>query len=295
MRSWRRPQLSLSIHRAQCTVRSSVRVRSLQKAFPQKVGRIALILNPGGLASDRSSDVCKRHMDRCARGLHTRKRRRQAVPKDTPVATPTQRSTDEAVPVSMEDLPPLDTDFDFDIAHLSGPEFQPAAPSAQTILEAHCEAEATASQPGSAPSVRLQSLLSTTPPPDALNLTPWAAAPHVASFFSQFHPFFPIVHKPSFSVSDSPRPLLSIIVAIGMFYSARSTSSHNDIAVRGPSQKLWATGVQQLEHIVGYIGVSSASRCSPPHTGSERLQQIPGTLASPSMAAAHRLRKLLRR
>ena len=76
---------------------------------------------------------------------------------------------------------------------------------------------------------------------------------HTASYFSHFHPFLPILHRPTFRLSTAPSLVVSIVVAIGITYtpSHASSSGTDDHAIS--SNKLWEDGAAKLQSSVSLL------------------------------------------
>ncbi|PYH93104.1 hypothetical protein BO71DRAFT_484904 [Aspergillus ellipticus CBS 707.79] len=62
------------------------------------------------------------------------------------------------------------------------------------------------------------------------------------SYFSHFHPTFPIIHKPSFDAASSPEPLRKAIAAIGALYDGEGNMAQ--------SRSLFESGYQALDSYV---------------------------------------------
>ncbi|KAH6711724.1 hypothetical protein BKA61DRAFT_611480 [Leptodontidium sp. MPI-SDFR-AT-0119] len=88
------------------------------------------------------------------------------------------------------------------------------------------------------------------PPLSPLNLPPEEIANHVESYFSNFHPALPILHRPSFSQSETTPIMLKIMVAIGSLYSGRRKVSSDSVRLHQMSQDLWRSGSYELGILV---------------------------------------------
>lgn len=70
------------------------------------------------------------------------------------------------------------------------------------------------------------------------------AMSHASSYFLHFQPFLPIVHRPTFSINTTQPALVSIVVAIGRFYSPQPDGASPS---RYLSDALWDSGIEELE------------------------------------------------
>ncbi|KAH8599092.1 hypothetical protein B0O99DRAFT_669084 [Bisporella sp. PMI_857] len=83
-----------------------------------------------------------------------------------------------------------------------------------------------------------------------LNLPASEISNHVTSYFINFHPALPILHRPSVSPATTPTLMLKIIVAIGCLYSGRRKTSNDRDGLHQLSQELWKSGGEELERFV---------------------------------------------
>lgn len=80
---------------------------------------------------------------------------------------------------------------------------------------------------------------------------------NIKAYFDYFHPSLPIIHRPTFQLSSTPKQLLGIIAAIGGLYlRSQSPEDHASSAAQvvhdhvAYGTKLWKQGVVELERIV---------------------------------------------
>lgn len=214
-------------------------------------------------------------MERCARGLHSGKKRHQgpSTEADTSVMDENEGTDLQAgtatIPPSPPDISIEAGTYEGDVGNgpvPSGPEPQEIQP---TSLPMHTETQfqyddsfyfvpSPQMEQVSPLTMRLDQPIMPLFPDPAVEmptvnpLSPRAVAPHVASYFTHFHAFFPILHKPTFSLSSSPKLLLSAVVAIGGLYSAQASQSDTTQS-RKDSHKLWTEGVKQIHFEVRVI------------------------------------------
>ncbi|KAL4954893.1 hypothetical protein BDW69DRAFT_183134 [Aspergillus filifer] len=68
---------------------------------------------------------------------------------------------------------------------------------------------------------------------------------YVKAYLDNFHPSFPLIHRPTFSISTTPRPLLSIIAIIGSLYTTPYETA-DWAAAEHWRRETWANGIREL-------------------------------------------------
>ena len=66
------------------------------------------------------------------------------------------------------------------------------------------------------------------------------------AYFENFHPNFPVLHRPTFSLRTAPKALGSIVVAIGNLYRCRIDPTIEVGAAHAQSNELWDATVTSL-------------------------------------------------
>jgi hypothetical protein len=149
--------------------------------------------------------VCKRHSERCRRGINNTRQTQQ------------------------------EHQYGAELPFLSNPEASipsPPSPSGSTgSRDAGYRMETVADEP-------LETIL---------------ASPqvYVAAYFEHFHPSFPLLHQPTFD-NTSPKPLRSIVYAIGCLYTAQKLPDSDRQSYLLWGQNLWASEREELTRLVGH-------------------------------------------
>lgn len=73
-------------------------------------------------------------------------------------------------------------------------------------------------------------------------------ASYIKAYFENFHPAFPLLHRPTFSISSSPEILINIVAVIGSLYSTPSNSS--DLEACQWRRDTWKRGSRHLHDMV---------------------------------------------
>ena len=177
-------------------------------------------------ASFSRRDVLKRHVQRCARGLHTRKQRR----KNTTVSglsTPENEGQTGSAAASTSARQDVADGID-NMSHVDmvNNDFTNALPDTEQM-------------PG-----QVTSALTFGPATLARHgVAPWIASSYAQQYFTHFQPFLPIIHRPTFSLSAGHDLLSSIVVAIGSVYAP----SRDVASAKRASDQIWSDGLKDLE------------------------------------------------
>jgi hypothetical protein len=73
---------------------------------------------------------------------------------------------------------------------------------------------------------------------------------HIKSYFEHFHPSFPLLHHPTFSVSSTPKLLTQATSIIGSLFSASSTNPDEAQYWVDWRRKMWHDGQRDLRQMV---------------------------------------------
>ncbi|KAI1370861.1 hypothetical protein F4677DRAFT_338783 [Hypoxylon crocopeplum] len=73
---------------------------------------------------------------------------------------------------------------------------------------------------------------------------------HITAYFEYFHPVLPLVHRATFDISSTPKPLVNIIIVIGSLYSVRFFPENETSALIRGGQELWQQGSEELRRLV---------------------------------------------
>lgn len=194
----------------------------------------------------------KKHSQRCARGLHTRRSSR-------PLVTPVERQPE---PLNVESegdtapqaaphttlghppqIPPFQTpDVDPDTLLPNTFLTHDDTPALDFLVAAATSQHATAHQASSESS--------SSAVPSFRGMSHQTASSYTASYFLHFHAFLPILHRPTFQLAACPHPLASIVVAIGCVYSSSPASPPHLVGRAETGEKLWKDGVASLRSLV---------------------------------------------
>ena len=200
--------------------------------------------------NEHASDVKKKHAQRCARGLHTRRKSRPTATTLDGQSQPheTEQEHDIAPHVAtctaiQEDLPHIPfsptLDDDMTIGALDGSLTLHSQPENDFVLANAADSQLTIDNAphGSSPSTAFT----------FRNMPPRMVSSHVTSYFMHFHAFFPILHRPTFKLASCPDQLASIVVALGSKYSSSPITVEGQIET---SEGLWQSGVESLQSLV---------------------------------------------
>jgi hypothetical protein len=204
---------------------------------------------------ERVSDVKKKHLQRCARGLHTRRKTR---PEAT---TPDDQSQPQSAGQEHDTAPqvaPCTGDLD-DLSQVPfssglGDDITIEAVNASLTLhslpqndfvdanaaDSHLATDHT--RQGSPPSIALT----------FRNMPPRMVSSHVTSYFLHFHAFLPLLHRPTFKLASCPDQLASMVVALGSKYAPSAVVPEGQIEV-DTGDELWQNGVESLQILVGLM------------------------------------------
>ncbi|KAL4965123.1 uncharacterized protein BDV14DRAFT_200111 [Aspergillus stella-maris] len=72
---------------------------------------------------------------------------------------------------------------------------------------------------------------------------------YVKAYLDNFHSSFPLIHRPTFSTSSTPRPLLSVVAIIGSLYTTLYETA-NWAAAEHWRRETWTNGVRELRCLV---------------------------------------------
>lgn len=78
-------------------------------------------------------------------------------------------------------------------------------------------------------------------------------ATHIKAYFENFHPSLPILHRPTFTISSTPKPLLTITAVIGSLYCVfphDNTDSDEGRACNQWRETVWENGYLELQRLV---------------------------------------------
>ena len=205
----------------------------------------------------------KKHSQRCARGLHTRRSSR-------PLVTPTERQPQpldveqegDTVPPAAShtilehqpQIPPFQTtDVDTDSLLPNAFLTHDDTPALDFLVAAATSQHATAHQPAESPSSAV---------PSYRGMSHQTASSYTASYFLHFHAFLPILHRPTFQLATCPDALASIVVAIGCVYSSSPASPPHLEGRAETGEKLWKDGVMNLRSLVRCIPLPEFPQCT---------------------------------
>lgn len=73
---------------------------------------------------------------------------------------------------------------------------------------------------------------------------------YVKQYFEHFHPSFPLLHRPTFIVSSTPKLLLKAVTVIGSLFSANLYDHEETQALAHWRQDIWQSGQEELRHMV---------------------------------------------
>ncbi|CAI7580389.1 unnamed protein product, partial [Penicillium palitans] len=73
---------------------------------------------------------------------------------------------------------------------------------------------------------------------------------YVKQYFEHFHPSFPLLHRPTFIVSSTPKLLLKAVTVIGSLFSANLYDHEETQALAHWRQNIWQSGQEELRHMV---------------------------------------------
>ncbi|KAL4935631.1 hypothetical protein BDV06DRAFT_234144 [Aspergillus oleicola] len=76
-----------------------------------------------------------------------------------------------------------------------------------------------------------------------------STATYVKAYLDIFHPSFPLIHRPTFSLLSTPRPLLGIIAVIGSLYTTRYETGDWTTAEHW-RRETWTNGSRELRCLV---------------------------------------------
>ncbi|KAH8690061.1 fungal-specific transcription factor domain-containing protein [Talaromyces proteolyticus] len=162
----------------------------------------------------RSSDVCKRHTDRC-RAVVYQQQNHQPEEEWGPV------------PQAISDTAPSFTA----LVESTGFSTIPEEPRQEQIAFPVGSPQAYSVNPASIVSVD-------------------AVTTHTKAYFEYFHQSLPLVHRPTFTVSSTPKPLMNITVVIGSLYTIRLHNPDDAAACVQWSRGLWESGCEELSRLV---------------------------------------------
>lgn len=69
-------------------------------------------------------------------------------------------------------------------------------------------------------------------------------------YFENFHPSFPLLHRPTFAVSSTPKLLLRAVTVIGSLFSPQAYNQDETQALSSWRQDVWQRGQEELQQIV---------------------------------------------
>jgi hypothetical protein len=72
----------------------------------------------------------------------------------------------------------------------------------------------------------------------------------VKQYFEHFHPSFPLLHRPSFTVSSTPKLLLTAVTVIGSLFSPNLYDHEETQAFSHWRQDVWRSGQEELQQMV---------------------------------------------
>ncbi|CAM1502663.1 Fc.00g074390.m01.CDS01 [Cosmosporella sp. VM-42] len=82
-----------------------------------------------------------------------------------------------------------------------------------------------------------------------------ATASCVSAYFVNFHPHFPVLHRPTFSVASTPKALAYIVIAIGNLYRRHTDPAVDIDDAHQQSDKLWEASAASLQGMaISYPG-----------------------------------------
>lgn len=73
---------------------------------------------------------------------------------------------------------------------------------------------------------------------------------YVKHYFEHFHPSFPLLHRPTFAVSSTPKLLLKAVTVIGSLFSPNSFNRGETQAILHWRQDIWHSGQEELHQMV---------------------------------------------
>ncbi|KAJ5384581.1 hypothetical protein N7517_002492 [Penicillium concentricum] len=73
---------------------------------------------------------------------------------------------------------------------------------------------------------------------------------YVKQYFEHFHPSFPLLHRPTFAVSSTPKLLLKAVIVIGSLFSPNLYDHEETQALAHWRQDIWQSGQEELRHMV---------------------------------------------
>ncbi|KAJ5345791.1 hypothetical protein N7452_003795 [Penicillium brevicompactum] len=73
---------------------------------------------------------------------------------------------------------------------------------------------------------------------------------YVKHYFEHFHPSFPLLHRPTFAVSSTPKLLLKAVTVIGSLFSPNSFNHGETQAIAHWRQDIWHSGQEELHQMV---------------------------------------------
>ncbi|CAG8940269.1 unnamed protein product [Penicillium salamii] len=73
---------------------------------------------------------------------------------------------------------------------------------------------------------------------------------YVKQYFEHFHPSFPLLHRPTFTMSSAPKLLLKAVNAIGSLFSPNLYDHRETEFVEHWRQDMWQTGQEELQQMV---------------------------------------------
>ncbi|KAJ6022592.1 hypothetical protein N7499_007907 [Penicillium canescens] len=73
---------------------------------------------------------------------------------------------------------------------------------------------------------------------------------YVKQYFEHFHPSFPLLHRPTFTVSLTPKLLLEAVTVIGSLFSPNLYDHGETRALAQWRQAIWQSGQEELRHMV---------------------------------------------
>lgn len=214
-------------------------------------------------------------MERCARGLHKRKRRSAIEHNQSSIdASGEDQQSIDQMPSIVGVSQPTDTELTNDASFASATTFiQDHTFHQNESLE--IDEATTLDQSRNSYQERQLSTLDDVQPQAILPepepvLSPAAsssrlassgipnhvAMSHISAFFRHFQPFLPVIHRPTFSLTASEWPLVSVVIAIGSMYS----TSHADTTGTGKDtiDGMWSKSRQNLEDHVSFFCVMNS-------------------------------------
>ncbi|CAG8354118.1 unnamed protein product [Penicillium salamii] len=73
---------------------------------------------------------------------------------------------------------------------------------------------------------------------------------YVKQYFEHFHPSFPLLHRPTFTVSSAPKLLLKAVNVIGSLFSPNAYDHRDTQYIEHWRQDMWQTGQEELQQMV---------------------------------------------